>query len=226
MTPLEAGSPPWTDLVFQGARGFGLSPDKASLDKCAVFARLLAQANQRVNLTSIRDPREMAVKHFADSLAPLSHIPMGANVADIGSGAGFPGLVMAIFRPDIQVASIETIRKKANFQRHAALELGLANVKIYNIRAENWGVEGEEGTLFDVVVCRALSDLPSILAWAAPILRPDGRIIAMKGRKGSEELADLKGLEYGGKTYAAKVIDYTLPIENAPRSLIIFQEQV
>ena len=222
MTHFEAGSPQWLDLVQQGGMALGLSPNNDALVKCAMFARLLTQANKRVNLTSIRAPQDMAIKHFVDSMAPLPHIPVGAKVADIGSGAGFPGLVLAIFRPDIQLASIETIRKKANFQRHVALELGLANVKIYNIRAENWEEQGEKGLLFDSVICRALADLSTILTWGVPLLAPGGKIIAMKGSKGLEELTEINNSDLGGLPVKTTVLDYVLPIENAKRSLIIF----
>ncbi|SHI67647.1 16S rRNA m(7)G-527 methyltransferase [Desulfatibacillum alkenivorans DSM 16219] len=222
MTLIKPGDSQWRDLLSKGAKALGQAPDENALEKCAAFARLLAQANNRVNLTSIRDPQDMAVKHFADSLAPIPYLPEGAKVADIGSGAGFPGLVLAIFRPDLQVVSIETIRKKANFQRHAALELGLSNVKIYNIRAENWKTEGEKGLLFDAVVCRALSDLSAILSWACPMLAPKGRIIAMKGPKGAQELDELDKSPLNNPPLKARVEEYSLPIEKAKRSLVIF----
>lgn len=218
-------SPQWVRAFKQGAQIMGVVPDLRQTEQCQKFAGLLVRANQALNLTAITSPHEIALKHFADSLSPLSHIPKNARVADIGSGAGFPGLVMAIFRPDIWIASIESSRKKANFQKYVALELGLTNVKLFNIRAENFAETRDGDMFFDVITARALSDLATIISWSAPLLAPHGTIIAMKGKKGAQEAAALKKQYYAGKTFNIRVLPYELPIENAQRSLVVVSER-
>ncbi len=220
---MRIGSSPWLELLADGIRHMGLTPHGPALDKCTRLAQLLVTANKRVNLTAITDPREVALKHLVDSLAPLPHVPQGARVADIGSGAGFPGLVMAIFRPDMELASVEAVRKKSSFQRHAVLELGLTNVKTYNIRAEKWSEQGEKAVFFNMVVCRALAGLDTILDWASPMLNPGGIILAMKGREETENLSDLSVIHKNGMHFQTQIIPYTLPGEDAARNLVLLR---
>lgn len=137
-------------------------------------------------LTTVRDPREGVEIHVADSLAGLD-VPVvraAGLVADLGSGAGFPGLVLAIALPDARVALVESVGKKAGFLREAADELGLGNVEVVRGRAEAWG--GGLG-MCDVVTARALARLDVLLEYAAPLLRVDGTLVAWKGRRDAEE---------------------------------------
>ena len=216
---MKIASPEWRQMLSQCARQMGVHIDDAQIGKCQKFASLLLRANRAFNLTAITDPEQVAIRHFADSMAPMTHIPKGSSVADLGSGAGFPGLVMAVFRPDLRLVSVESSRKKANFQKYSALELGLDNISIFNIRAEDLTISTDNPG-FDVVTARALSSLEAIVSWAEPILAPGGKIIAMKGRKGPDELDDFLKNHQRPEIWVHKTIRYDLPNNDGKRTLI------
>ena len=140
-------------------------------------------------ITSIRDPAEGVDAHVADSLVALDvpAVRAARRVADLGSGGGFPGLVLAIALPAARVALVESVGRKCAFLAAAADELGLANVEVVNARAEEWaaGLGGQ-----DVVVARALAPLTVLVEYAAPLLEPGGLLVAWKGRRDAAEEAD------------------------------------
>jgi len=159
-----------------------------SLDgRLLAYLALLLQWNQAYNLTAIRDPQEMLVKHLFDSLAILAYVPAGALV-DIGSGAGLPGIPLALALPDLRLTMIETAGKKARFLREAVRALGLSErVRVLSARAENVDEAGH----YDCLTARAFGTLEQILHIGGHLLRPGGQLLAMKGRDPSHELSDL-----------------------------------
>lgn len=174
LTPeLDAG------LQYLGLARSGLA--SALLD----YLALLHQWNRAYNLTAIRDPREMLVKHLLDSLAIAPFV--SGRVADIGTGAGLPGIPLAIHDPSLRVSLVETVGKKARFLREAVRTLGLAQVKVHACRAEEVLESGQH----DQLIARALSTLDGILSAGGHLLRPGGRLLAMKGRVPDEEIAAL-----------------------------------
>lgn len=145
-------------------------------------------ASEQSSITSVRDPEEAVEIHVADSLTGLlvPAVRQAGRIADIGAGAGLPGLVLAIALPDAQVTLIESIGSKASFISSAAADLDLPNVDVEPVRAEEVGTEPG----FDVVTARALGSLPLVLEYAAPLLRIGGSAVAWKGaREPEEELA-------------------------------------
>jgi 16S rRNA (guanine527-N7)-methyltransferase len=146
-------------------------------------------AAEPVAITAVRDPREGVDVHVADSLVALEvpSVRAAHRIADLGSGGGFPGLALAIALPEARVAAVESVRRKCAFLARAAAEIGLGNVEVVNARAEAW----EEGLgAHDLVVARALAPLPVLVEYAAPLLAPDGRLVAWKGRLDPDEEAD------------------------------------
>ena len=150
------------------------------------YLALLARWNQAYNLTAIRDPREMLVKHLLDSLAMAAFV-RDERLADLGTGPGLPGIPLAIAHPGLQVALVESNGKKARFLREAVRALGLANARVLESRAE--AVDEPGG--FDVVTARALDRLAGILAVGGHLLAPGGRLLAMKAQRLDEEIAEL-----------------------------------
>jgi 16S rRNA (guanine527-N7)-methyltransferase len=150
------------------------------------YLALLARWNQAYNLTAIREPREMLVKHLLDSLAMASFVG-DERLADLGTGPGLPGIPLAIAHPGLQVALVESNGKKARFLREAVRALGLANARVLESRAE----AVDEPGAFDVVTARALDRLAGILAVGGHLLAPAGRVLAMKGQRPDEEIAEL-----------------------------------
>ena len=169
-----------------GLRTLGVPLEPAAQEKLLAYIALLAKWNRVYNLTAVREPERMLSHHVLDSLAVLPHLE-GPAIADIGSGAGLPGIPLALARPDWRVALIESNHKKTAFLRQAAIELGLGNVEVREERAEAVAPRG----VYDAVIARAFSDLAEFVAAAAALSKPGGDLIAMKGVHPYEEIAAL-----------------------------------
>ncbi|HSD79991.1 MAG TPA: 16S rRNA (guanine(527)-N(7))-methyltransferase RsmG, partial [Solirubrobacteraceae bacterium] len=167
------------------AAEFALPPD-APHRLAALLALVAAEPSA---ITTVRDPAVAVELHVADSLDGLRVGALAAptSIADVGSGGGFPGLVLALARPGSRVALVESVARKCAFLRRAAAALELANVEVVQARAESWpaGLRGQ-----DVVTARALAALPVLVEYAAPLLVLDGRLVAWKGRRDAREEAD------------------------------------
>jgi 16S rRNA (guanine527-N7)-methyltransferase len=180
----------WNQLAERG--GVTLQPEQHQ--KISKYLELLLAANARMNLTRIVDPKSAEILHVGDALTILPYLPAGEHrLADVGSGGGVPGIILAIARPDAQVALIEATKKKADYLKSAAGELGLANVTVLPIRAEEAG-RSEWRELFDVALARAVATLDWLAEWMLPLVKKGGVMLAMKGAKAGEELAGVRRL--------------------------------
>ena len=148
----------------------------------------LLRWNQRVNLTAITRPEEVVEKHLVDSLTLLDEIDPAGRLLDLGSGAGFPGIPLRLARPELRVVSVDAVQKKIAFQRHAVRTLGLSGFTPWHGRAENLPTQPGYAGGFDRVVSRAFASLEDFARLALPCLTHDGRIVAMKGQAGEQEL--------------------------------------
>lgn len=176
------------DKILQsGLQALEIALPETAIDKLLVYVDLLVKWNRTYNLTAIRDGDEMVTQHLLDSLSILPWLQEVKNLADIGSGAGLPGIPLAIARPELAVTLIDSVQKKSAFQRQAKIDLALANVSIYSGRIEDYKRNGES----DAVTARAFSDLPMLARLATPLLLPGGRIYAMKGILPQDEIAAL-----------------------------------
>jgi 16S rRNA (guanine527-N7)-methyltransferase len=169
------------ELLTAGACEIGLSLAKAQVDALLLLIDELERANSEFNLTAIRDRPGMLAKHVLDSLTLHPYL-RGTRVADIGTGAGFPGLPLAIANPARRFALIEATGKKARFAAQAAQKIGCGNVEVVHTRAESY----RSFELFDTVTARALSSLQDFVA--DHLCAPQGRLLAMKGKRPEEEL--------------------------------------
>ncbi len=156
---------------------------KEARSRLDLFAELLARWNSRINLIGPRDLPNLWTRHISDSLQLVSHIPLGSSVTDLGSGAGFPGLIIAICTNN-PVTLVEADTRKASFLREAARETG-AQAIIINARIEKTVIPPAP-----IITARALAPLPLLLDWAAPHLQPGGTCLFLKGRKAEDELTD------------------------------------
>lgn len=174
----------WDELASRAERT--LTDEQRT--KLSRYIDLLLTANQRMNLTRIVDRQQAEVNHVGDALTLLPFLPRDPHsLADIGSGGGVPGIPLAIARPDAQVTLIESTKKKAAFLRDCAASLELANVTVVDSRAEEAGLSPLRES-FDIVTARAVGELVWLIEWCIPLARKGGRILAMKGRKITEEL--------------------------------------
>ena len=150
------------------------------------YLQLLAKWNRAYNLSAVREPEQMVTRHLLDSLSVLPYIE-GPRLLDIGSGAGLPGIPLALARPDLSVAVLDSNGKKTRFLRQAVLELPLTNVEVIEARVEAYRPEQP----FQTVISRAFADAAVFFALARPLAAPQGRLLAMKGRLDANEWAKI-----------------------------------
>lgn len=185
--------------------------------KFYTYMELLKDWNTRMNLTAITEDEEIKLKHFQDSLSILPYIE-GGSLVDVGTGAGFPGLPIAIERPELSVTLVDSLDKRVKFLQCVVDTLELPNVKCIHARAEDFGHNPEYREQFDYAVARAVASMPVLLEYCLPLLRNGGRFIAMKGANAFEEKFD-KALELlGGKVIQKD----TFTLENSELQRCIF----
>lgn len=177
-------------LLRSGVAQWGLTLDDPALYLFQRYYSLLLEWNRRVNLTALAGAREVALKHFVDSLSCLVvHTPhTGARVADVGTGAGFPGVPVKIVRPDIKLTLIESVGKKVAFLKELVKNLALSGVDVICGRAEELAHQQEFREIFDLTLSRAVAPLPVLLEYCLPLLRPGGLLLALKGPAVDEEI--------------------------------------
>ena len=174
------------ELLAAGSRDIGIALDSSGAEVLLKLVDELEAGNAQFNLTAIRDRLGMLRKHVLDSLTLQPYL-RGSRIADIGTGAGFPGLPLAIVNPQRRFTLVEATGKKARFVEQTALRLGCDNVQVEHARAESY----RPFELFDTVVARALSSLADFAAYAGHLCAPDGRLLAMKGKRPDEEISAL-----------------------------------
>jgi len=174
------------ETLVQDAATLGVALSEDDARRLLTLLDELARWNRTYNLTAISTPAEMLTHHLLDSLA-IQRDLQGTRIADVGTGAGFPGLPLAVCNPARHFTLIDSTAKKIRFVSHAAQALGLTNVSAVHARAESLRPE----TPFDTVVARALAPLPRLLAQVAPLCGAKSRVLAMKGRWPTQELAAL-----------------------------------
>ncbi len=175
------------EQLARGLAALGLDLPPSAQEKLLAFAALLGKWNKVYNLTALRDAEQVISHHLLDSLAVLPHLGKAKRLADIGSGGGLPGIPLAIARPQLPVALVESNQKKSAFEQQAKIELGLANVSVHCERAEAWQPEEK----CDVVISRAFSDLAEFVKLTGHLLAEGGVLLAMKGVHPYEEIAQL-----------------------------------
>jgi 16S rRNA (guanine527-N7)-methyltransferase len=174
------------EMLARGAAEIGIDLDAARAESLLRLVDELELGNAQFNLTAIRDRPGMLRKHVLDSLTLQPHL-RGARVADVGTGAGFPGMALAIADPQRRFTLIEATGKKARFVAQTAERIGCSNVQVVHSRAESY----RPFELFDTVVARALSSLADFVAYAGHLCAPGGRLLAMKGKRPENEMSAL-----------------------------------
>lgn len=167
----------------------GINLSENQLRQFSLYGDLLVAWNEKINLTSITDPEEIMVKHFLDSLT-LSQFVQGDKVADLGTGAGFPGVPLKIFFVHKSFTLVDSLAKRLDFLQEVILKLGLEQINTVHARAEDFGRDPQYRCLYDTVVSRAVARLPVLLEYAIPVLRLGGVFLASKGSQAEDEVRE------------------------------------
>lgn len=177
------------DLILPTLEANGISADETALDRLDKYAELLVEWNEKINLTAITDPEGIVIKHFLDCALLLKHItlPEGAKVIDVGTGAGFPGMVLKILRPDIKLTLLDGLNKRLVFLNTVAEALGLS-VETVHLRAEEAGQKPLYREKFDLATARAVAKLNTLYEYCLPLVKVGGIFCAMKGPSAEEEI--------------------------------------
>ncbi len=200
------------DGLAAGLQGLGLDLDDALVDRLLAYLELIAKWNRVYNLTAIEDLGRMVSHHLLDSLAVLPHVD-AQRLLDVGSGAGLPGIPLALARPSLEVTLLEASQKKAAFLQQAAIELELANVRVVHARAEDWRPQAR----FPRIIARAVAALGEFVTRTGHLLEPGGRWLAMKGAYPQGEIARLAGAR------VLQVVPLRVPGLAAERHLVVVE---
>ena len=181
------------ELLKNKAAEFGVNLDEKALERFDLYAKLLVEWNEKINLTAITDPDGIVLKHFVDSLSVFSaiNIPEGAKSIDVGTGAGFPGIPMLIARPDLKTTLLDSTNKKLNVIRDILEKLDL-QCEVLHTRAEEAGQNKTYREQYDFATARAVSNLRDLSEYCLPFVKKGGTFISMKSAKAEEEIAEGK----------------------------------
>lgn len=212
------------ELLKNEAENIGIELDTYGLDRFDSYAERLVRWNQHVNLTSITEPDDIVIKHFADSLYPLKYVQMsdGQSLVDVGSGAGFPGLPMLIANPQIEVNFVDSVGKKLAFVKDVLRNSGLFGTVTHK-RAEEIGKDSEYREKYDYAVARAVAPLNILCEYCLPLVRLGGLFVSLKGPSGKAELSQA---ENAIKTLGGELVkfeEYSLSNGDG-RSLVIIRK--
>ena len=209
-------------LLESAAAKLGLLISEQQYQAFELLLKELLRWNRQINLTAITKDDAMTVKHLIDSLHLVTLLQQGEQLLDIGSGAGFPALVVAIMRPDCQISSIDAVAKKISFQKHCARLLKLENLRAVHGRVEQLAVE--QAAAFDLVTSRAFSSLELFVDLGLPLVRQGGRIISMRSAEGGQELQQLSERFRLLGLQPEPCQSYRLPMKMGERSLVILRK--
>ncbi len=183
------------------------------------YYNFLIEENEKFNLTAITEKKEVALKHFVDSVLPFAQLPKGAKVIDVGTGGGFPGVPLKIMREDIEITLLDSLQKRVKFLEEVKKLLGLEKTTCVHARAEDYAKEHREK--FDVALSRAVASLPTLAEYLLPFVKVGGRAIMYKGLSADEEIAiGTKAVKtFGGRI--EKTLDFTLKEVESRRKIVI-----
>ena len=209
------------DILVQGLDALGL--DKSRIPALEQFSAFMLERNQVMNLTAITEPKDVAALHLLDSLALIPAAGLEAEqIVDVGTGAGFPGMPLAIVRPSLRVTLLDSLGKRVDFLKETCKTLKLDNTECVHARAEEFA--GAQREIFDAAVSRAVAALPVLCELSLPLVRVGGRMLAMKSSHTEEEIRQAESVVriLGGRLEWVK--DYTIPTTDVVHRVICIQK--
>ena len=209
---MKVGDKKDRDLLIEGLQRMDLALSDQVIDQLMTYLDLVEKWNRVYNLTAIREREEMIKLHFLDSLSILKHVHV-KNILDVGSGAGFPGIVLAITKPELKFTVMDSVNKKTTFMQQVKSELSLMNLDVVNSRVEDY----QPTTLFEAVTSRAFSNLKNMMSLTQHTLQKEGVWLAMKSKDVKQEVEAFEKNQY-------TLIPLEVPFINAERYLVILKK--
>lgn len=194
------------------------------IEKFYKYMELLLEWNKKINLTAITDEDEIILKHFIDSLTVLKYINENDKIIDVGTGAGFPGIPIAIMMPNVKITLLDSLNKRINFLNEVIRELDLKNIETIHSRSEDCGKDILFREKYDIALARAVANLSTLSEYLLPFIKIDGKMICMKGSEIEEEL---KNAEYAIKELGGEFVlkdEFELPDSDIKRNIIIVEK--
>lgn len=208
------------DLLYNTIKPFEITVDEDAFSRLDTFAEMLIETNKSFNLTAIKEPDDVTVKHFADCLSIFKYVDISENakVIDVGTGAGFPGLVLKLYRPDIQMTFLDSTKKRLGFIENVLNECGIKG-DILHMRAEEAAQLSKYREKYDFATARAVAALPVLSEYCLPFVKVGGSFVSMKSAESNEEISEAKKAinVLGGKIEEDILFDL---VENMPRRII------
>lgn len=216
----------FSEILLQAGNEYGLQLTDKQVEEFNTYFELLIEWNEKINLTGITQPQDVAVKHMIDSLSCYDEeiFKNGASIIDVGTGAGFPGLPLKIFRPDLKLTLFDSLNKRILFLKAVAEKLGILDINFVHSRAEDGGKNKQLREQYDIAVSRAVAKLDVLCEWCLPFVAVGGFFIALKGYKYSEELNEATGAirSLGGEV--TKIEKIKLPGLDDVRAIIYIKK--
>ncbi len=204
---------------------FGVILDGEKINKLNLYGNLLLEWNEKINLTAITEPQDVLIKHFYDCILFLKNVnvPKNARLIDVGTGAGFPGLVLKIVRPDLKVTLLDSLNKRIVFLNDVISKCELQNIEAIHSRAEEGGKNVKYREQFDFATARAVASMPTLLEYCTPFVKLGGSFVSMKGPSAADEVALCQNAMRILNVNKPDIICETLP-NNDPRTFVIFKK--
>lgn len=210
------------DILKDGSEKLGVELSDSQIEALITYSKLLVEWNEKINLTAICDEFGIATKHFLDSLTPILTGKVKGKVIDVGTGAGFPGLVLKVAKPEIELTLLDSLNKRINFLKECAGKIGAEGVEFLHSRAEDGGRRYREK--FDTVVARAVANMTVLSELCLPFLKVGGYFLALKGPMAEDELKDAKRAItiLGGEV--SEVFEVDIPGTDLKHKIIIIKK--
>jgi 16S rRNA (guanine527-N7)-methyltransferase len=206
-----------TGLLFQCSREVGVSLSASQIEFFWLYLQELLEWNRRFNLTAIKNPEDIVIKHFVDSLTPFPYLDFSGSLLDIGSGAGFPGIPLKIAAPQLQVHLVDANRKKISFLKHLTRTLGLEGITVLHSRVEEMTHPEKP---FQIIISRAFQRLEPLIQLVSPLLESGNTLVAMLGPANTEELSQFHALASAAGLESRQIVTLDLPHGRGGRTLL------
>ncbi len=213
------------EKLKQQSKELGILLNEEQIEQFYKYMDLLLEWNQKINLTAITEPEEIIQKHFVDSITIEKYLNKNAEIIDVGTGAGFPGIPLKIIRPDLKITLLDSLNKRVNFLNNVIENLELSSIYSIHARVEEFGKVSQYREKFDVATSRAVANLATLSEYLIPLVKQGGYAISMKGSEVNEEIEQSKKAIniLGGKI--EKVDTFKLPQSDITRNIIVIKKE-